>query len=586
MHLFRQRNASLTTLISFGVFYAFIVVITLFLSRELVRQSPFLTFRFNWLLLSLGIFFFVVLLILLCIGIIRLIKERRKKQHSSTFKRRLAMFFLIVLLLIAIPQGLVSVNFLSTAMQLLFDSRAGLALQEGLDITLGYYDSQVDRLLTLANSGILYMPRNPADISILWETILFRMPRAVTLQALNSDGEEVFHRGDVLFLETPSMRIINTVIDTSVQRYTIAGETVLRLTTVLPDGNVVLLTTLLPDGFNETARTLTRSIDMFSRLQQMQPTFVYIVGLIYILFFAPILILAILISFFLANRLMRPIESLEDAMQRIKQGDYSVRILVRPTEDLGVLVFSFNQMANELSKAQEDIARAKKVQAWQEIAQRLAHEVKNPLTPIKLAAENLQRRYEKQEVDFPAVLNRTVSTIVREVDSLAKLLNEFRSLSRMPEPYFEQVNLYDLLVDVESVYQGNQKVHIDVSKVQKQAFVSADRGMLRQVFVNLFSNAVSAGKERVNITVQSRKIVRNDMHYQRIQITDDGHGIPKEMQKSVFEPYVTTKAHGIGLGLAIVDRIIFDNNGHISLESTVDVGTTFTIDLPIQQAKT
>jgi nitrogen fixation/metabolism regulation signal transduction histidine kinase len=229
------------------------------------------------------------------------------------------------------------------------------------------------------------------------------------------------------------------------------------------------------------------------------------------------------------------------------------------------------------------MAQAEKVQAWQEIAQRLAHEVKNPLTPIKLAAQRLQRRYEAQADDFEAVLQRTVSTITREVDALTALLNEFRSFSRMPEPQFDVVQLPELLQEVADVYRDNPHVSISLAGVPEELSISADRGQLRQIFVNLVTNAVEAAGGPVSIVMSAHEVLRGRQSICRIRVEDDGPGIPEDLRESLFEPYVTSKNRGTGLGLAIVERIVFDHDGRISCESAPGSGTTFVVDLPVEQ---
>jgi len=240
-------------------------------------------------------------------------------------------------------------------------------------------------------------------------------------------------------------------------------------------------------------------------------------------------------------------------------------------------------MVTELDRARRRMAQAEKVQAWQEIAQRLAHEVKNPLTPIKLAAERLQRRYQADAPDFEDVLDRTVSTIVREVDALTALLNEFRSFSRMPEPQFEQIPLAELLRYVADIYRDQSAVAISLAGVPDDLTITADRGQLRQVFVNLITNAVEAAGGSVSILISAHEVQRGRESICRVRVEDDGPGIPEDLRESVFDPYVTSKSRGTGLGLAIVERIVFDHDGGISYESAPGSGTTFVIDLPVEQ---
>jgi nitrogen fixation/metabolism regulation signal transduction histidine kinase len=377
-------------------------------------------------------------------------------------------------------------------------------------------------------------------------------------------------------------------------RTRIGAESVLRMVMRVDLGGgpeatpgVALLTARLPDRFDETARGLTRAVDIFAGLERLRTTFVLVVAVLYGVFASPILLLAVLAGFFMADRILRPIESLEDATRRVTEGDYSVRILSRPNDDLGLLVLSFNRMVTELDRARRRMAQAEKVQAWQEIAQRLAHEVKNPLTPIRLAAERLHRRYEAGAADFPVILERTVATIVREVDELTALLNEFRSFSRMPEPHRERCALAPVVRDIGAIYRDDPAVSIDGSAVPEEMVLFADRGQLRQVLLNLVANAVEASLDRgrsVVIRIAAHRVRLGESEFTRIVVADNGPGIPEELRTTLFEPYVTGKAHGTGLGLAIVERIVFDHEGRITVESAPGSGTTFVIDLPVESA--
>ena len=348
---------------------------------------------------------------------------------------------------------------------------------------------------------------------------------------------------------------------------------------------MVVLTARVPERLERTARSLTAAQELFERFERLRSPLLLVLTAVYGVFAAPILLLSVLAGFFLSDRIMRPIEALEDATRRVSEGDYNVRILTRPGDDLGVLVVSFNRMVTELDRTRRRMAQAEKVQAWQEIAQRLAHEVKNPLTPIKLAAERLQRRYRAGAADFEEVMDRTVATIVREVDALTALLNEFRSFSRMPEPQFEQVHLGELLREVSDVYRDHPGVSVSLEGVPEQMWISADRGQLRQVFVNLITNAVEAAGGSVSMLISAHEVQRGRQSICRVRVEDDGPGIPEDLRESLFDPYVTSKNRGTGLGLAIVERIVFDHDGRISYESAPGSGTTFVIDLPVEQAQ-
>ena len=240
-------------------------------------------------------------------------------------------------------------------------------------------------------------------------------------------------------------------------------------------------------------------------------------------------------------------------------------------EDLGfVLVF---EDRTELIKAQ-------KTAAWQEVAQRVAHEIKNPLTPIQLAAQRLRKKFVEGSADFRAIFDQSTNVIVNEVGSLKRMVDEFSKFARMPVPHMVKESLHDIIEKVCALYRGG---HHDVEIVQDFDFsvpeINIDREQMRRVFVNLFDNAIQAMKQKGRIWVSTKM----DWKHQRVRITvaDEGPGIPQEDQEKLFVPYFSRKRTGTGLGLAIVHRIVTDHNGTIQGSNRAPHGAMFIIELPV-----
>ncbi|MFO8042686.1 MAG: ATP-binding protein [Alkalispirochaeta sp.] len=598
MRVFRSASASRTTLASLGALYVLVVVLTVVLINRILVTPPDFNLGFAWVLIVFGALFAVGLVAAVMVSIVRLLRDRQQGRPGSGFKGRLTGFFALVVFLAAVPQGIVSVSFLAAGFDVVFQSETSQAISDGLAVTLDYYEENIRTLRMLADDGTVEEVLNrrlpdvlsgdvDGDTSLeIWPEFLQRVPTTEAVQVFDSTGGEIAVLGNAEFARRTMPSVGGIRDDPTVTRGTIAGISALQLVVPVSQGPaaVVVLTARVPERLEQTARSLTAAQELFERFERLRSPLLLVLTAVYGVFAAPILLLSILAGFFLSDRIMRPIEALEDATRRVSEGDYSVRILTRPGDDLGVLVVSFNRMVTELDRTRRRMAQAEKVQAWQEIAQRLAHEVKNPLTPIKLAAERLQRRYQAGAADFEEVMDRTVSTIIREVDALTALLNEFRSFSRMPEPQFVQVHLGELLREVSDVYRDHPGVSISLEGVPEQMWISADRGQLRQVFVNLITNAVEAAGGSVSLLISAHEVQRGRQSICRVRVEDDGPGIPEDLRESLFDPYVTSKNRGTGLGLAIVERIVFDHDGRISYESAPGSGTTFVIDLPVEQA--
>jgi two-component system nitrogen regulation sensor histidine kinase NtrY len=239
-------------------------------------------------------------------------------------------------------------------------------------------------------------------------------------------------------------------------------------------------------------------------------------------------------------------------------------------EDLGfVLVF---EDLTELIKAQ-------KVAAWQEVARRVAHEIKNPLTPIQLSAQRLQKKFAEGAPDFEHVFKESTDVIVNEVSSLKRLVDEFSKYARLPAPQMSKQSLHDVLHEVVTLYKSaHRDVAFLVEPDESLPASNFDREQIKRVFVNLFDNAVQAMNQKGRVWVATRYDTKR--HRAVVSVADEGTGIQAEDQERLFVPYFSRKKTGTGLGLAIVHRIITDHDGVISAANNQPKGAIFTFELP------
>ncbi|MEA1911855.1 MAG: ATP-binding protein, partial [Spirochaetota bacterium] len=304
--------------------------------------------------------------------------------------------------------------------------------------------------------------------------------------------------------------------------------------------------------------------------------------LFYTYFSLPIILLSILTSFLLSEEIIQPIAHLENAISRVVKGDYSYRILTHSKDDLANLVNSFNDMVSELELSRNNYVHTEKVTAWQEIAQRMAHEVKNPLTPIKLSAQRILKKFKENPESIESILEPAVDAIISEVENLTQLLSQFKDFAKMPSPLQESIWLKDLAEEVSLLYsEPYSRITLDLNSLENTE-IKGDRGQIQRVFSNLVSNSFDSITDKGTVKIRSEIIRKGKMFYCRIMITDTGTGIDPNMKKIIFNPYFTTKEGGTGLGLPIVDRIITDHKGTIWYESEINVGTTFFIELPME----
>ncbi len=296
------------------------------------------------------------------------------------------------------------------------------------------------------------------------------------------------------------------------------------------------------------------------------------------------LLLVVLIGTFVARRVTRDLDVLVKGSLAAARGDLEYRVPVRAQDEVGAVANSFNFMMEDLKVSKERLVIAERIAAWQEIARRLAHEIKNPLTPIQMAMDTLRKTWRKKHPSFDEILEESTTTVLQEADRLKRIVSEFSDFARMPKPEFGPVSLNEVIENGLALYQGSDAVDVKLGDLPK---IEADRGQLQQVLLNLVENARDAVAQRVAAGGGPGKIlVTTALRKDRIEwvVQDNGIGVPADVRDKVFAPYFSTKLSqgGTGLGLAIVHRIISDHGGRISLSDVAGGGARFSIELPMR----
>jgi nitrogen fixation/metabolism regulation signal transduction histidine kinase len=311
------------------------------------------------------------------------------------------------------------------------------------------------------------------------------------------------------------------------------------------------------------------------------------------------IIFAVALGTLLARSVTRRIAALAQATQAVASGDLEVRVPEDGNDELSDLSRGFNRMLAEVEANRARIEFLQRMSTWQEMARRLAHEIKNPLTPILLAVEECHRRYQGSDPAFRALLDTTIEVVEEEVGTLRRLVGEFSSFARLPRAELSEGDLGEFLREqaARAVVFGEDlektgaaplgpELAEAAAKVRVSWYIPAvpmpanlDRQMLHQVIVNILRNAAQAllahrGEGRIEVGVSP------ELQAYTITIDDDGPGVPDAMRESVFDPYVTTKADGTGLGLAIVKKIVVEHGGTIEAGASPLGGARFRIRIP------
>jgi nitrogen fixation/metabolism regulation signal transduction histidine kinase len=275
----------------------------------------------------------------------------------------------------------------------------------------------------------------------------------------------------------------------------------------------------------------------------------------------------------------------------VARGNLNARIEIRTGDEIEELANAFNRMTEELLSSRERIVRAEKDAAWREMARQVAHEIKNPLTPMKLSTQHCLRAYQDRAPEFGRILEKAMGTISHQIDALQRIAAEFSDFARMPSRDVRRVSVGEVVRECVELYETGPDgpIRFEVVIEDDLQSVMADRDELRRVFINLISNAIQAMEDRGEVSIRARRVrgVADDSSRAGVEVSieDQGSGIPEEVLPRLFQPYFSTKSKGTGLGLAICRRVVHDSGGEIRLESRPDRGTVATVVLPTAAAE-
>jgi signal transduction histidine kinase len=293
--------------------------------------------------------------------------------------------------------------------------------------------------------------------------------------------------------------------------------------------------------------------------------------------------LGFMLAFVMSGRVTRPVEQLAGVARAVADGDWDVRVDdVRTTGEIKVLAEAFGTMTRQLVDHRDRLVQAERVAAWRELARRLAHELKNPLFPLRITIDNLRRAKSLPPAEFDEVFDESLATLQTGLGNLNSVIGSFSDFAKMPAPEFAQVAVNEIIEQSASLFRaqltspGHPPVTLTLDLDPSLGAIRGDGEQLRRVVQNLLLNAIDAMPQGGALRIVTR---RND-GVVRIDVADTGEGLSEEERRRLFTPYYTTKQHGTGLGLAIVQSVVADHAGKIWVDSDPGRGATFHIELP------
>ncbi len=294
-----------------------------------------------------------------------------------------------------------------------------------------------------------------------------------------------------------------------------------------------------------------------------------------------IFLIAGLIALLITNRITRSFSIISEKMQEINLGKMNEEITWNRQDEIGELVSEYNKMVAKLGASATALAKSEREGAWREMARQVAHEIKNPLTPMKLSIQYLQKAINNNQENVKELSANVANTLVEQIDHLSKIAADFSQFANIGNTHVELFDLHDVVASLHELYKADPNVNLLWYPVNSRVMVEADKTQMNRLFTNLLTNAVQACEGNSECKIVIEEVREADSI--RISIKDNGEGIPADMQDKIFVPNFTTKSSGTGLGLAMCKSIVEQAHGHIWFETTEGEGTVFYVELPLAE---
>ena len=299
-------------------------------------------------------------------------------------------------------------------------------------------------------------------------------------------------------------------------------------------------------------------------------------GQVYVFMF----LISIVLSYFLSSYITKSLKIISDKIQQTQLDQRNEKIVIEDgSKEINLLVRSYNNMVDKLEESAVVLAQSEREQAWREMAKQVAHEIKNPLTPMRLTVQSFQRKFDVTDPNMSKKLDDYTKTILQQIDTMSAVANAFSNFATMPAQQNETLNVVYIVKMALEIFNEN---YIQFSALEEEIIAKLDRTQLIRVITNLVKNAIQAIPEEQENKMVFVTVFRQDNEV-KIAVKDNGKGISEENQDRVFEPKFTTKSSGMGLGLAIIKNIIENYHGRITFETEPNVGTEFLVSFPINK---
>ena len=541
----------------------------------------------------------LVLLILFFMLIIyktyKVLSERRKGKLGSETSLRYILFFSTTTLLPSIIIALFSLILFNVGLQKYFDNKIKTVVNNSAEVAKNYIDQirnsvEADILLILLdinNQSALYYENPKQFLNLLTSQRLLR--RLDEVHLIDSSGKIIMSNivdVSMNFVPPPEEAFAMSlngrpvrIVDNNTNR----TSALVKLNNFI-DTYLYIVKFMDPKVINYLKQT-GEAVSFYYSVQESKTGIKITFAIIYLLIVSLLLFLSIILSINFASRLTTPIVNLITASEKISSGDLNAKVAqIETDKEFKKLNLNFNSMIDKLKKQQNKLLLSERHAAWESVARKLAHEIKNPLTPIQLSIDRIKEKYLKKIEDGDKDLSNYLSTITKQIKDIEFLANEFSDFARMPKPVLKKVDVNKIISRSVNLHKLSEAdTNFMVSNGNSSNNINGDEEQLNRVFVNLIKNSIESINEKKSKNVDFKgKIsidIKGDSNYIYVTIVDNGVGFEQVDKAKMITPYYTTKKKGTGLGLAIVTKVISDHNSTI-LFNPIEDGAKVEIILP------
>jgi len=546
-------------------------------------------------LLVIDLILLIIFFTLIIYETYKILKVRRKRKLGSETSLRYIIFFSTTTLLPSIIIAVFSLILFNVGLQNYFDKKIKAVVNNSSEVAKNYYAEVRDSI----ESDILLV-----NLDVNAKPSLFYENPEIFARLLAS--QRLLRRLDeVHLLDSAGNIIMSSVIDSSLKfivppdeafERSLSGKPIrivdaktnrtsalVKLTNFI-DTYLYIVKFMDPKLINYIKETDT-AVSFYYNVQESKTGIKITFAVIYLLIVSLLLFLSIIISINFASRLTIPIINLIGASEKISTGDLNAKVpFVDADKEFQKLNENFNSMIDKLQKQQDKRLVSERHAAWESVARKLAHEIKNPLTPIQLSIDRIKEKYLNKVEDENNNFSTYLNTITKQIKDIEHLVNEFSDFARMPKPIMKKIDLNKVILrSLNLLKLSEENIIFEVNENKKNLKIKGDEEQLNRVFINLIKNSIESihEKKTKNVVFKGKiKVdIKGDSDYIYVEIKDNGIGFDEVNKAKMLTPYYTTKKKGTGLGLAIVTKIINDHNSTILFNSIKD-GAQVEITIP------